>query len=198
MTEERVGGGDVVEGAGARREYDVSANGSLIVGLGIGLGVAGCQGGFLGLGNDRESNFRPDRAVYTMQPTALGLEVSIGYTYQNRTGRHVHILNCNGFAPPHLEKRVGDEWVFAWAAATPDCISLPIPIPYLGTYASDIPVFHGAGEIHPKFEVTPLDGTYRLVWDAIRWNNDGTLYSIGDTLPLQLRVSSSFQIVTPG
>lgn len=164
------------------------------MGLALSLSLIGCDGGFLGLGNDRNAIFRTDRAVYALQPTELGLEVSIPFTYQNRTGRRIHILNCIGFAPPHLEKRVGHEWVFAWATATPDCISPPIPIPYLGTYADEVPVFHGLGEVHPKFEVVPIDGTYRLVWDAIRWNNDGSLYSIGDTLPRRLRVSEPFRI----
>jgi hypothetical protein len=170
----------------------------LITCLGLGLGAAGCQGGFLGLGGDREADFRTDRAQYTLTATSGGLETSISFTYTNRTGRRIHVLNCNRIAPPHLEKRVGDTWAFAWGMATPDCVSVPIPIPYLATYRDTLPVFHGLGAVHPKFETAPLDGTYRLVWDAIRWNNDGSLFSIGDTLPLALRVSNTFRIVTPG
>jgi hypothetical protein len=172
----------------------MSAKRRLITYLGLGLGIAGCEGGFLDLA-DPERDFRTDRSRYTLRPTSQGLEVSIPFTYTNRTGTQIHVINCNQIAPPHLEKRVADDWVFAWGIVIPPCISPPIPIPVGATYADTLPVFHGFGDVHPKFE-TSLDGVYRLVWESIRWNKDGSLVSIGDTLPLALRVSNSFRIET--
>lgn len=172
----------------------MSAKRRLITCLGLGLGFGACEGGVLDL-RAPEGDFRTDRLRYTLRATRQGLEVSIPFTYTNHTGSRIHVINCNRIAPPHLEKWVGDAWVFAWGAATPDCISLPIPIPEGATYADTLPVFHGFGEVQPKFETT-LDGVYRLVWTAIRWNNDGSLFSVGDTLPLALRVSNSFRITT--
>ena len=165
---------------------------------GLGLAVGGCQGGFLDLGGDREVDFQTGRAQYTLRATSGGLEVSIPFTYTNRTGRRTHVLNCNRIAPPHLEKWVDGVWVFAWGMATPDCVSVPIPIPDGETYADTLPVFHGRGEVYPKFRLQPLDGTYRLVWDAVRWSEDGSLFAIGDTLPLSFRASNSFVMETSG
>jgi hypothetical protein len=166
----------------------------VIICLVLSLAVGGCKGGFLGLGGDPEADFRTDRTQYTLTATSGGLEVAIPFRYTNRTGRRIHLLNCNGIAPPHLEKRVGQAWVFAWGMATPDCVSLPIPIADGATYVDTLPVFHGGGNVHPQFSVAPLDGTYRLVWEVIRWSEDGSLFAIGDTLPLRLRVSNSFLI----
>jgi hypothetical protein len=165
----------------------------LIACLGLGAVAVGCQGGFLGLG-DPNADFLTDRAQYTLRATSGGLEVSIPFTFTNRTGRRIHVLNCLGIAPPHLERWVADRWVFAWGMATPDCVSVPIPIPAGATYADTLPVFHGGGNVLPQFSVQPLDGTYRLVWEAVRWSEDGSLFAIGDTLPLSLRASNTFSI----
>ena len=170
---------------------------SKLVTVGLGLAAVGCQGGFLGLGGDRETDFRTDRTQYTLTATSGDLEVAIPFRYTNRTERRIHVLNCNGIAPPHLEKRVGDEWVFAWGMATPDCVSVPIPIPDGETYTDTLPVFHGGGNVLPQFSFDPLDGTYRLVWEAVRWSEDGSLFAIGDTLPTRLRASNSFIVETP-
>ncbi len=176
----------------------MTTNRVLAAGLGLGLIATACQGGFLGLGGDRNSDFRTDRVRYTLQPAPGGMEVAIPFTYTNRGGRTIYVANCNRIAPPHLEKKVGDRWVFAWAAAVPECLSEPILIADGETHTDTLLVFHGDPDVYPGFTALPVDGTYRLVWEAAYWSYDPNRYPFGERLPLRLRVSNSFLIETPG
>ena len=84
--------------------------------------LSACSQEFLGLGG-QEARFRPDSPSYTLQTTTNGLRVDIPFAYTNRTGRTLYVVNCNRIVPPVLEKLVDDEWVVAWGAAVPQCLS---------------------------------------------------------------------------
>jgi len=132
----------------------------------------------------------------TSPPT---VEVRIGYTFSNRTGKTVSLLNCLGQVPPTLERRVGDEWVLAWQTATFACSSPPIVIDPETQYSNELHVFAfpSGSNFHPQFTPEPISGTYRLVWHVTVWDYEDTGPGRSTKLPERLRVSNSFQLLVP-
>lgn len=139
---------------------------------------------------------RTDHAVYELRSTEYGLEVEIPFTFENRTGRTVYVVNCHEHTTRLLEKRVDGEWVHAWAGAVPLCLSSPIVIAPEATYRDTLQVFAGnpSNNMFPKFEVQEASGTYRLVWYGVLRNYDHDRQGFGDPVPLAQRISNTFQL----
>ncbi len=145
---------------------------------------------------DAASPIRTDRAEYTARRVADGVEVEIPFTYTNRTGRTVYVVNCNGIAPPGLQKRVDGEWMRAWSAAVPLCLSPPIVIGAGRTYTDTLRVFAGtpSSGVAPVLEVEEVEGVYRLVWENVVHDYDDARPGFGEPLPLEARISNPFRL----
>lgn len=131
---------------------------------------------------------------YELRSTGQGLEVGIPFSYRNATGQTVYVVNCNRIAPPSLEKEEGGQWIHAWSAVVPDCLSPPIVIEPGQTYTDTLRLFagHPSNNTYPKFEVGDVDGIYRLVWHQVVHDYDEDRQGFGDPLALEERISNAF------
>lgn len=139
---------------------------------------------------------RTDRSRYTIRETEERFEVEIPFSYTNRTGETVYVINCRGIAPPTLEKWEDGAWIRAWSPAVPLCLSPPIEIAPGQTYTNTLQVVAGrpGTNVAPTFEVEDIDGTYRLVWHGLVHDYDQDRQGFGEPLPLDERVSNTFQL----
>jgi hypothetical protein len=176
------------------RAHAVLAAGSVL--------LAGCaQVALLGLAaDDRDGvEFRTRDDRYTLSITAGVATLDIAFTFENHTGRTLHVVNCNGIAPPALEKREGDRWVLAYVPAVPACLSPPIRIEdgdiYQGTLHVDAAV--PASPHRQSFEVDDIEGTYRLLWDGVLYDFNPNRFPFGEDVDVELRTSESFFIDDP-
>lgn len=159
-----------------------------------GLTAAACgRGGDLLLPSE-QAVFATDAPEHTLTRTDRGLEGDIAFTFRNPLPGNVYVVNCNGIAPPLLEKKVGDDWVVAWGAAVPDCLSDPIVIRPGATYRDTLEVFAGlpGSNYYPKFEVAEVEGVYRLRWEKALTSFDPDRYPFGEPVPLAIRTSREF------
>jgi len=161
-----------------------------------GLALTACEEGVLGFGDDSEVAFRTDRTSYALEATEMGVRVDIPFSYTNRTGQDVYVVNCNGIAPPLLEKWAEGRWEIAWVPMVPDCLSPPIVIRDGSAHRDTLRVFAGYGsvDIYPEFQIGERAGRYRLVWERVLWSFDAGAYPFGEKLPSELRISNDFTI----
>lgn len=161
--------------------------------------VAGCGSvGPLELDRDGEPLLRTDRTSYTLRPTDRGVEFSLPFTFVNRTGGRVYLVNCHGAYAHRLEKAAGNEWIGAWSPVLPLCLSPPIVIETGDTFADTLHIFGGdpSENVAPEFRVEEIDGLYRLVWSA-RSSYDPDAQGFGELLPLEQRISNAFELEDP-
>jgi hypothetical protein len=136
---------------------------------------------------------------YTLRTISSRWEVDIPYTYENRTGGRVFLVNCNGYVAPFLEQKVaGGEWRMGWGAPENDCLSPPVIIEPGAIFSDTLRVYGfppGSGNAYPQFS-GPVTGIYRL-----RWNRALTSFQtrapFGEELPLAQRVSNEFVLRGP-
>jgi hypothetical protein len=163
--------------------------------------LAGCDGfGALALASDEDGiEFRTDDAQYTLVIEDGVGRVQIPFTYENHAGRTLHVVNCNGAAPPALEKLEGGRWVLAYAPAVPACLSPAIRIPDGHTYRDTVYVEAAvpASRHRQSFEVDDIEGTYRLVWSGVLYDFDPEHYPFGEEVEPELRRSAEFFIDDP-
>jgi hypothetical protein len=119
-----------------------------------------------------------------------GMRVTIPFSYTNRTGSVVLLVNCNGHVPPSLEMKRGKQWVTAWVPVELLCLSAPIEIETGAVYRDTLFVVAAAfgSKGGPQFAFEEIEGTYRLRWN--RASSQGN--STSKPLPLRLRVSNEF------
>lgn len=118
------------------------------------------------------------------------LRAEISSIYTNATGETVHIVNCEGAFGVSLEKRVGGKWVRAWSNVVPLCLSSPIVVEPGRTHEHTLRVSAGrsSSNLHPRFEVEEVAGTYRMVWSGpVHPDGEG-----GAKLPAEKRISNAF------
>lgn len=130
---------------------------------------------------------------YLLRQTDSGFEAQMDQTFTNRTAETAYVINCHGGFSLSLERWQGGEWVRAWSPVVLLCLSEPIVIEPGGTFSHTVHVFagHAGSNVHPQFEVTEIEGMYRLVWHALVHDYvDGS----GSPLPLRERVSNTFRI----
>lgn len=151
----------------------------------------------LPLDPERETDrpLQTDRLTYTLETVDLGLEVLIPFTYTNRTGDTVFVVNCNGNAPPSLEKHESGDWVPAWGAVVDLCLSPPIVIAPGEAYTDTLEVFGGFpdSDAHPQFTVDDVEGVYRLLWRPLH-DYDPDRQGFGEPVPLDDRISNRFRL----
>jgi hypothetical protein len=172
----------------------------LMIGLAAaGLLVAGCESPSEVPDPDGEPLMRTEASVYRLAERGVLLEVDIPFVYENRTGGAVYLVNCNGFVPPYLERKVDGKWRLEWGPGENGCLSPPVIIAAGQSYADTLgvhaPVF--GSNAQPQFRGPDIDGIYRLRWDRALSSFDPNRQPFGRELPLELRVSNTFELKAP-
>src|SRR5688572_4121268 len=80
----------------------------------------------------------PQGQEIRIQKTDLGYAAEIPYTYTNRSGDSVYLVNCNGDVSPSIERLVGDQWQAVWQPATNACLSPPVVIANGASYSDTL------------------------------------------------------------
>src|SRR6266480_1902757 len=65
--------------------------------------------------SDGPAPIRTDAAEYQLQAGPTGYTATIDFVFTNPRQASVYVVNCNGIAPPTLEKFVHGAWVRAWS-----------------------------------------------------------------------------------
>lgn len=123
-------------------------------------------------------------------------ELTVPYTFTNRTDGPVSIGNCQGVFSHGLERRTPDGWLRSWSATVLLCHSDPILIrpgeSWLGeVVVRAVPTAAVSGAELPL--AAELDGTYRLVWDLPLSHGPAG----EQVLDKALRVSNAFRVRLP-
>jgi hypothetical protein len=170
---------------------------------------------------DSAAPIRTDRRSYRLQkvyspelePSIIGLprgerravldreEVTIVATFTNRSGGPIYIPPCrNGFPKFHLEKATPHGWTEAYpsicAGGLPDNLRPVVPGE---TLVDTLTIYHSRRpKTHPRFLVSEIAGTYRLVYTAyVTWSADRVRRTEpfpGILAPIGERVSNEFLI----
>ena len=107
------------------------------------------------------------------------------------------IVNCRGETGLSLEKQNGTQWVPAWSAVVPLCLSPAVAIPPKGQYGTSID-FLGArtgSNVFPQFSVNDIPGVYRFVWLQIVDSFSFPQGKWGAPVAIEYRRSNPFAIV---
>lgn len=157
---------------------------------------------------DPHAPVQTDRASYVLRPVDIPSgpspighqEVVIPIRYVNRTGDTVYLAYCDSKPPRfRVEKKVDDGWVPAHRGPTCTAARSSRPFSVLPgeVYTDTLRLTHFRSErINPRFQVTPIPGVYRLVFQIFgRWNPERTREE--ELLPESERVSNEFRIELP-
>lgn len=140
-----------------------------------------------------------DRTVYTVTDSANLASLTIRLTYRNNTGKPVYLPTCRGPQPPRLQKQVGDTWVVAFAPNILACEAAPIMVDAGDSYDYTWRIIAGmpGSNYAPRFSVSEIPGTYRVLWEIFRGasSNGGRTVTTHDPLPVEQSVSNSFRLV---
>lgn len=142
--------------------------------------------------------FEADHETYVLDRSAEGYRTVIPFAYTNRTGRTIYVVNCNGAAPPALEKNTGETWTTTWTGGAPDCLSPAIQIRHGATYRDTLHVFAAdpLTDVLPRFADDQPNGIYRLLSNSLLWSFDASAYPFGEDIPVELRRSAPFALIT--
>ena len=142
-----------------------------------------------------EAPVRTDRSAYVVGDGVTG-EATIVTALRAPADQTLYIMNCNGASGVSLQRRVGDEWVSAWAVAMNACLSPPIVVAPGEEHTTTIELRADAANVaHPNRRLE--SGTYRVVWSGVLTSFDQDRRGFGPELPLEKRVSSPFRIDVP-
>lgn len=130
---------------------------------------------------------------YVVRRTGVGFQVTIPYTYRNRTGAAVHLVNCGGNVSPSVERKVGDRFERWWDPVMPECLSRPIVIAPGAMYTDSLrmEILRQDGAPYTHLSSAP-PGTYRLNWTQALSSFDADARPFGPSLPVEQRVSNPF------
>jgi hypothetical protein len=161
--------------------------------------VLGCAPGsehLLGL--QQSPPITTDRATYELAASSIGWETTIGFTFTNPRADAVYLVNCRRIYAIVLEKEVEGRWVPGWGNITPQCLSPAIEVQPGATWTDQVHVFAGlpGSNNRPQFAFEHPQGTYRLVLEPLV-SFDPDRYPFGPSLPLEQRISNSFDIIAP-
>jgi hypothetical protein len=137
-----------------------------------------------------------DHQAYRPRRTADALEFDIVTTFTNRTSDTVRLHPCGSSQPSFsLEKWADGMWKPAYGQVCPAILMIDPPKVAPGASRTDtarVRAMLGAGGM-PRFEIEPVAGSYRVIYAQAygSWRpNEGP----GELLPLEQRVSNTFQI----
>ena len=139
-----------------------------------------------------------DAGIYFLDRDATHLRTTINYTYTNRTGELVSLLNCNGAYGVRLEKLDAGDWATAWIPGMNACLSEPIQLAPGESLEDRVEIVGGesGSEVFPHFQ-TEMTGTFRLVIDSaiLDYQPNGPWEK---KPPMEERVSNPFEIRVRG
>jgi hypothetical protein len=141
---------------------------------------------------------RTDRSHYVLTNGPRGREATIVSTFRAPDAHPVYIVNCNGALSASLQRKVGDEWVYAWTVAMNACLSPPLVVPAGGEQTSSIHLHENAGGVpYPRGAKMIESGTYRVIWTGVLTSFDADERGFGPELPLEQRISEPITIEVP-
>jgi hypothetical protein len=145
--------------------------------------------------DDATQSIQTGALSYTLEVLPSSLRVTVDATYRNETNGCVLLPRCVADVPVFtLEKRVEAEWRVAF---TPACNLGGLPPFTVESGGSRTDAFPIEGSTvpntEPHFEIEPVPGTYRLVYDIRAPATEPG--RPGELLPKALRVSNAFDIV---
>jgi hypothetical protein len=138
---------------------------------------------------------RTDRSSYVLANSAKGPEAMIVATLRAPADKPLYILNCNGASGLTLQRKDGEEWVYAWLVSMSACMSPPIVVPPGGEHTARLLVHQHAGAVTHREALR--SGTYRMVWTGVLSSFDSNKEGYGPEAPLEQRVSAPFTIEVP-
>lgn len=146
--------------------------------------------------SDQVALIQTDEVSYTLVPEGGGLATEISYSFENRTGGKVYLVNCNGQFGLHLERLEDGEWKTVWAPVLQECLSPPIVIDEESVFQSKVNVWGGFPEsnVLPQFSDSVPAGTYRIVWNAALSSYQDDTFPFGSLIGLDHRISNVFEI----
>lgn len=145
-----------------------------------------------------QAPIRTDRPWYVLTEGPRVPEATIIATLTAPADQTLYILNCNGASSATLQRRVNDEWVFAWVVAMNACLSPPIIVPPGEEHTASIYVHeHSGGVLQPRGARMIESGTYRVAWTGVLTSFEADEGGFGPELPLEQRVSAPFTIEVP-
>lgn len=132
---------------------------------------------------------------YHLDVVGEGLQTEIRYTFTNRTGAAVYLVNCDGVFEMGLEWHTGGVWAHAWGPLVNDCVSPPMVIERDAAFTGTLLVSGGrpGTDIHPEFSTEDPDGNYRIVWNGVLSSFQDEL-PFGPEIPLEARTSNAFTL----
>jgi hypothetical protein len=144
---------------------------------------------------DTAAFFQTDSLQYKLDTNSVGWQTTIGVLFTNRSSETAYFVNCNGETRIGMEKLNGSTWTLVWSPPQFACLSPPIVVKPNERHRSLIYVFGVSPESNgvPKFSTNDLDGTFRLVWNALL-SSYQTQLPFGTPFPLERRVSNSFKL----
>ncbi len=161
--------------------------------------LLGCGDDLLRVERDAEPLIQTESLDYRLSKTSRGLlQLEIPYTFENKTGGVVFIVNCNGSHAQVLERQEAGVWSLAWWTLLPLCLDPPIEIGPGEIFSGTLHASWGAPGSNSVQTALPEDllGVYR-----VRWGNALSSFSFdregggfGPAIPLEQRVSNPFVI----
>jgi hypothetical protein len=140
-----------------------------------------------------------DRTVYAVDDSGGLAHLTIRMTYHNTTGRDVYLPTCRGPQPPRLQKEVNGTWVVAFAPNVLACEAAPIVVRSGDSYPYTFRILAGmpGSSYAPRFAVSEIPGTYRILWEIFRGTagNPSRPSTTRDPLPVEQEISNSFRLV---
>jgi hypothetical protein len=139
---------------------------------------------------------RTDRSSYVLTNGNQGPEATIVTTLRAPADQSLYLLNCNGQTGVNLQRKVGDQWVYAWTVMMNACMSPPIVVAPNGEHTARVYLHeHSGGVTYPQRARMIESGTYRVVWTGVLTSFDAN--GRGPELPLEQRVSAPITIDVP-
>ena len=176
-----------------RKGTQLGSGGALLVSATVGW--LGCDTA-TGLSDD-ERFIQTESLVYELQPDWIGLRTEIPYTFTNRTGRTIYLVNCRGAFSIHLERQDEGAWKAAWSPVIPACLSPPIAIEKNTVFHDTLHVWGAppdSSHYAPNFDLDDPSGVYRIVWGTGLTSFDANAYPFGPLITLDWRVSNRFTL----
>lgn len=141
---------------------------------------------------------RTDAATYVLRPYLSGYGTDIGIRFENRSQSRMYAVNCQQQLAPVLQKKLHGEWVTWWSPVLLGCLSAPIVLQPGEVLERRLQVWGALPGTNwaPQWQSAELDGTYRVVLSSLVYNYTDQGQRFGDPVPLSLRVSNEFTLVT--
>jgi hypothetical protein len=124
------------------------------------------------------------------------LMAMVRYTYTNRTGGRVYLVNCNGNVAPSLQLERDTGWANWWGPATNACLSPPVIIEPGAVYRDSAMIAIASFDSTRNSEIFTATGpiTVRFIWHQALSSYDADLQSFGTHVPLEQRVSHPIRL----